>query len=174
MSTFEPLSNFISILLTTIIYTHLTGSFASLRATFSFRRRTESFVSAIYVPAVVLVVLSWCCFFIQPDAVPARIGLSITTILTSILLQGSVNSNMPKVSYMKAVDYFLLTSFGFIFAALLEYILVLNIEPEFDVGDVCKRRNSEQLDLINVSIDSGFIIFLTWLCIKIITIITCY
>ncbi|KXJ20097.1 gamma-aminobutyric acid receptor subunit beta-2 isoform X2 [Exaiptasia diaphana] len=123
------------------------GSFASLTATFSFRRRTESFVSSVYVPAVVLVVLSWCCFFIQPEAVPARIGLSITTILTSILLQGSVNSNMPKVSYMKAVDYFLLTSFGFIFAALLEYILVLNSGPQFDSNNVCKRSTSEQMDL---------------------------
>lgn len=27
---------------------------------------------------------------------------------------------------MKAVDYFMLTSFGFIFAALIEYIIVLN------------------------------------------------
>jgi len=104
-------------------------------------------VSAIYVPAVVLVVLSWCCFFIQPEAIPARVGLSITTILTSILLQGSVNSNMPKVSYMKAVDYFLLTSFGFIFAALLEYILVLNTDPDFNSSAFCRRNKSEQLDL---------------------------
>lgn len=107
------------------------GSFASLKAVFSFRRRTESFVSAIFVPAVVLVVLSWCCFFISPSAVPARVALSITTILTSILLKGNVNRDMPKVSYMKAVDYFLLTSFGFIFAALIEFIIVLNTSPVF-------------------------------------------
>lgn len=59
---------------------------------------------------------------------------------------------MPKVSYMKAVDYFLLTSFGFIFAALLEYILVLNSGPEFDSKNVCKRSTSEKMDLsIDVS-----------------------
>ncbi|XP_001635156.2 gamma-aminobutyric acid receptor alpha-like isoform X2 [Nematostella vectensis] len=123
------------------------GSFASLMAIFSFRRRTESFVSSIYVPSVVLVVLSWCCFFINPDAVPARVGLSITTILTSILLQGSVNSNMPKVSYMKAVDYFLLTSFGFIFAALLEYIMVLNTDANLGYTRCKMLRHKEQADL---------------------------
>lgn len=32
---------------------------------------------------------------------------------------------------MKAVDYFLLTSFGFIFAALIEFIIVLNTSPVF-------------------------------------------
>ena len=116
-----------------------TGSFASLTAEFSFRRRTESFVSSIFVPAIVLVVLSWCCFFISPSAVPARVALSITTILTSILLKGNVNRDMPKVSYMKAVDYFLLTSFGFIFAALIEFIIVLNTDPEFKPPSWCKR-----------------------------------
>lgn len=120
--------------------TNSKGSFASLTAIFSFRRRTESFISSIFVPAIVLVVLSWCCFFISPTAVPARVALSITTILTSILLKGNVNRDMPKVSYMKAVDYFLLTSFGFIFAALMEFIIVLNTEPEFNWPTWCKRK----------------------------------
>lgn len=119
--------------------TNSKGSFASLTAEFSFRRRTESFVSSIFVPAIVLVVLSWCCFFISPSAVPARVALSITTILTSILLKGNVNRDMPKVSYMKAVDYFLLTSFGFIFAALIEFIVVLNTNPAFSAPSWCKR-----------------------------------
>lgn len=32
---------------------------------------------------------------------------------------------------MKAMDYFLLTSFAFIFAALIEFIVVLNTDPEW-------------------------------------------
>ncbi|CAH3187720.1 unnamed protein product [Porites evermanni] len=118
--------------------TNSKGSFASLTAVFSFRRRTESFISSIFVPSIVLVVLSWCCFYISPAAVPARVALSITTILTSILLKGNVNRDMPKVSYMKAVDYFMLTSFGFIFTALIEYIIVLNSDPV--LPSWCKRR----------------------------------
>ena len=73
------------------------GSFAKLKAVFSFRRRLDYHISAVYVPEVILVVLSWCTFFITPTAVPARVALSITTILTTILLSSSVNSNIPKV-----------------------------------------------------------------------------
>ena len=75
------------------------GSFASLRAFFTFKRRVSYFITATYMPAVVLVILSWCCFWINRSAVPARVTLSITTILTTILLYGAVNSNMPKVTF---------------------------------------------------------------------------
>ena len=40
---------------------------------------------------------------------------------------------------MKAVDYFLLTSFGFIFAALIEFIIVLNTDPVFKTPSWWKR-----------------------------------
>ena len=77
------------------------GSFTSLQAFFTFKRRVSYFITATFMPAVVLVILSWCCFWIDPSAVPARVALSITTILTTILLYGSVNSNMPKVILLK-------------------------------------------------------------------------
>ena len=45
---------------------------------------------------------------------------------------------------MKAVDYFMLTSFGFIFAALIEYIIVLNSPNAF--LDACFCCNKEDKD----------------------------
>lgn len=74
--------------------------------------------------------LSWCCFWISRDAVPARASLGITIILTAIVLCGSVNEAMPPVSYSKAQDYFLLVSFGFIFLSFLEFVIVLNTDPD--------------------------------------------
>lgn len=106
------------------------GSFASLSVVFSFKRRLEYFVSSVFSPAVTLVVLSWCCFWISRYAVPARVSLGITTILTAIVLFGSVNEAMPPVSYSKAQDYFLLVSFAFIFLSFLEFVIVLNTDPD--------------------------------------------
>ena len=106
------------------------GSFASLSVVFSFKRRLEYFVSSVFSPAVTLVVLSWCCFWISRFAVPARVSLGITTILTAIVLFGSVNEAMPPVSYSKAQDYFLLVSFAFIFLSFLEFVIVLNTDPD--------------------------------------------
>ncbi|KAK3739846.1 hypothetical protein QZH41_009090 [Actinostola sp. cb2023] len=128
--------------------TATTGSFASLRAEFIFKRRVSFFITATYMPAIVLVILSWCTFWIHRNAVPARVTLSITTILTTILLTGTVNASMPKVSYSKAIDYFMMTSLGFIFMSLLEYILVLNTHP-----NIRKEKEEEEEEEDDVAID---------------------
>ncbi|EDO43147.1 predicted protein, partial [Nematostella vectensis] len=104
----------------------ISGHFSQLVATFSLKRRLEYFAITVVTPAMILVVLSWCCFWIVPDAIPARISLSVTTILSTLLLSGTVNAQMPKVSYMKAIDVFVLGNFAFIFLSLIEYVAVLN------------------------------------------------
>lgn len=100
-------------------------SFSGLTVTIHFHRRTMYYIFQMYIPCVCIVALSWVSFWIDPDAIPARVGLSITTVLTICYMLGSVNSNLPRVSYLKAIDYFLLMSFGFIFLTLVEYVFVL-------------------------------------------------
>lgn len=103
------------------------GSFDSLRVFFTFKRRTSYFIIQYYLPCAFIVLLSWLGFWINRNAVPARVSLTITCILTSMLLFSSVNSSLPRISYLKSVDYYLITSFGFIVASTIEYALVLNV-----------------------------------------------
>ena len=58
-----------------------------------------------------------------------RVGLGITTILTIMFLLGSVNMSLPRVSYPKAIDWFLIASFLFVFLVLLECIVVYILRP---------------------------------------------
>ena len=44
---------------------------------------------------------------------------------------------------MKAVDYFMLTSFGFIFAALIEYIIVLNTPNALVDSFYCSQKKGK-------------------------------
>ena len=53
-----------------------------------------------------------------------RMALGITTILTIMFLLGSLNATMPRVSYPKALDWYLLVSFTFVFLSLIECMVV--------------------------------------------------
>ena len=57
-------------------------------------------------------------------AVGDRAGLGITTVLTEIFLLEFSSKGMPKVSYMKAAELYVVVSFGFIFLALVESAVV--------------------------------------------------
>ena len=57
-------------------------------------------------------------------AVGDRAGLGIATVLTEIFLLEFSSKGMPKVSYMKAAELYVVVSFGFIFLALVESAVV--------------------------------------------------
>jgi hypothetical protein len=48
----------------------------------------------------------------------------ITTVLTMTTISTGVRSSLPRISYVKAIDIYLVMCFVFVFAALLEYSAV--------------------------------------------------
>ena len=76
------------------------------------------------VPSVLLVVLSWFSFWIDPNVVPARISLGVTCILTMTTQSSGIRQTLPPVSYVKAIDVWMLVCLMFVFGALLEFAFV--------------------------------------------------
>ncbi len=50
--------------------------------------------------------------------------IGITTVLTMTTISTGVRSSLPRISYVKAIDVYLVMCFVFVFAALLEYAAV--------------------------------------------------
>ena len=124
--------------------TYHTDRFSWGTTQFQFKRRSQYFLVRVYLPCFLIVMVSWATFWIYKEAVPARVSICITTILTLITMLAVVNSNMPKVSYVKAIDVYLLTSFVFVLMTFLEYILVLNIFQQ-NSGKNIKHEVSKSL-----------------------------
>uniref|UniRef100_A0A672J9J8 GABA(C) receptor n=1 Tax=Salarias fasciatus TaxID=181472 RepID=A0A672J9J8_SALFA len=100
------------------------GWYNRLYINFTLRRHIFFFLLQTYFPATLMVMLSWVSFWIDRRAVPARVSLGITTVLTMSTIITGVNASMPRVSYIKAVDIYLWVSFVFVFLSVLEYAAV--------------------------------------------------
>ena len=78
----------------------------------------------MYIPSGLVVMLSWLSFWLQVDAVPARVTLGILTVLTMTTQRSMASASLARVSYVKAIDVWMATCLCFVFCALLEYAFV--------------------------------------------------
>ncbi|OQR76048.1 gamma-aminobutyric acid receptor subunit beta-like, partial [Tropilaelaps mercedesae] len=108
----------------TIVVTLSTGNYSRLVCEIRFGRAMGYYLIQIYIPAGLIVVISWVSFWLHRNATPARVALGVTTVLTMTTLMSSTNSQLPKISYVKSIDVYLGTCFVMVFASLLEYATV--------------------------------------------------
>ncbi|KAL1227229.1 Gamma-aminobutyric acid receptor subunit beta [Trichinella pseudospiralis] len=101
-----------------------TGDYSRLTCHLTFSRNLSFYWVQIYQPAVMVVMISWVSFWISRESAPARVTLGIMTVLTMTTLMTTTNGQLPKVSYVKAVDIYLGFCYVMVFCALIEYAFV--------------------------------------------------
>lgn len=139
--------------LSTEVNTFTTGNYTVLTVTFPFKRRMGYYIIQVYIPCVFLVMLSWIVFWMRPDDSASRLTVGITTILTIVFLLGYTNGMLPKVSYVKGMDWYLMVCFTVIFLSLLECIIVdrlwranvKKVEDEKKNGSTSKTKRKRSL-----------------------------
>jgi len=65
------------------------------------RRDIGYFLIQVYVPSILIVILSWVSFWINVDASPARVSIGLLTVLTTTTMSSVARSSLPRVSYIK-------------------------------------------------------------------------
>ncbi|CAM1293108.1 GLRA3 (predicted) [Pycnogonum litorale] len=100
------------------------GYFSCLNATFVLRRQNGFHLIQTYLPTFLIVTISWVSFWLDVNAIPARVTLGVTTLLTLTTLASGARATLPPVSYIKAIDVWIGVCSLFVFTALLEFTLV--------------------------------------------------
>jgi len=95
-----------------------------LEIRFVLSRDIGYFVIQVYVPSVLVVVLSWVSFWLNVEGSPARVSLGLLTVLTTTTMSAGARASLPRVSYIKAVDVWMTICLLFVFASLIEYAVV--------------------------------------------------
>lgn len=98
--------------------------YSMLLVYFHLQRHMGNFLIQVYGPCVLLVVLSWVSFWLNREATADRVSLGITTVLTMTFLGLEARTDLPKVPYPTALDFFVFLSFAFIFATIIQFAVV--------------------------------------------------
>ncbi|XP_045205192.2 glycine receptor subunit alpha-2-like isoform X1 [Mercenaria mercenaria] len=98
----------------------------------------------IYIPSILIVILSWVSFWLDCTSVPARVSLSLLTVLTITTQSSGARANLPRVSYIKAIDIYMATCLAFVFLGLLEfaYVNVLTRKETKPSKDAQRSQNT--------------------------------
>ncbi|NXJ31757.1 GLRA4 protein, partial [Ciconia maguari] len=121
-----------------------TGKFTCIEVKFHLERQMGYYLIQMYIPSLLIVILSWVSFWINMDAAPARVGLGITTVLTMTTQSAGSRASLPKVSYVKAIDIWMAVCLLFVFAALLEYAAVNFVSRQHREFMRLRRRQRRQ------------------------------
>ncbi|CAF0844269.1 unnamed protein product [Brachionus calyciflorus] len=101
-----------------------TGSYACLEVHFYLKRSFGYYLVQVYIPSILTCLIAFVSFWVDHKAVPARISVGLLTVLTVTTQSSGIRSQLPKVSYIKAIDVWMSACLVFVFAALLEYAVV--------------------------------------------------
>ena len=115
------------------------------------------------MPSLLVVLLSWVNFWLDCEAVPARISLGLLTVLTMTTQSSGARADLPRVSYVKAIDIWMATCLTFVFAALVEFAYVnvlcrkVKRRESFCISesDRCSRTGSFDLPQNGIKTQNG-------------------
>jgi len=96
----------------------LTGLVFSL----DIKRHTSYFTLKVILPLVLIVMMSWLVFWIDPSLAATQISVSVTAMLTLIAYRFAIGGMVPKLAFLTSLDYFVLGSTLLIFISLVEVV----------------------------------------------------
>ncbi|KAI6239199.1 hypothetical protein M3Y99_00593800 [Aphelenchoides fujianensis] len=113
------------------------GMWDELHVKFTFKRRLAYYFLQAYMPVYLTIFISWISFSLGSRAIPARTMLGVNALLAIIFQFGNIMRNLPKVSYVKGIDVWMLGGMFFIFLSLLELAVIGHLVK--DEGAAKKR-----------------------------------
>ncbi|KAH1022687.1 glycine receptor subunit alpha-4 [Dendroctonus ponderosae] len=118
------------------------GNFSRLVVLLKFERQIGHHLIQTFAPSTLVVVLSWFSFWLDLDAIPARVTLLVTCLLTLVTMFTGLRTDIPAVAYVKALDLWMAGCMVFVFASLGEFVIVKVLQGKYSL---LKQKEAERV-----------------------------
>ncbi|XP_064212057.1 pH-sensitive chloride channel isoform X11 [Tribolium castaneum] len=100
------------------------GNYSCLGVRLIFTRDRAFYFTTVFIPGIILVTSSFITFWLEWNAVPARVMIGVTTMLNFFTTSNGFRSTLPVVSNLTAMNVWDGVCMCFIYASLLEFVCV--------------------------------------------------
>jgi len=97
--------------------------YSSYAFEFTASRNVQYYILKVILPLVLIVMMSWAGFWIDPVNANSQISVAVTSMLTLIAYRYAVDSQLPRLPYMTRIDLFFLVSTLLVFFSLIEVLV---------------------------------------------------
>ncbi|KAL0123002.1 hypothetical protein PUN28_007565 [Cardiocondyla obscurior] len=100
------------------------GNYSCLKVDLIFTRDRSFYFTTVFIPGIILVTSSFITFWLEWNAVPARVMIGVTTMLNFFTTSNGFRGTLPVVSNLTAMNVWDGVCMCFIYASLLEFVCV--------------------------------------------------
>ncbi|XP_028025828.1 glutamate-gated chloride channel isoform X44 [Bombyx mandarina] len=142
------------------------GNYSCLRVDLIFTRDRSFYFTTVFIPGIILVTSSFITFWLEWNAVPARVMIGVTTMLNFFTTSNGFRSTLPVVSNLTAMNVWDGVCMCFIYASLLEFVCVNYVGRKRPLHNVVyrpgenpvtqpKRESTGAADLVSCTACTG-------------------
>ncbi|MGO9602736.1 MAG: hypothetical protein ACLQAT_04915 [Candidatus Binataceae bacterium] len=103
---------------------NVVGDIPQLRFDLKVQRRTAFYLWKVFLPLLIMVVVSWSVFWVEVSQFDWQAKIAVTTMLTVVAFLFAIEGNLPRIGYLTFFDGVFLTSFVFIFLSMIEITVI--------------------------------------------------
>jgi hypothetical protein len=104
--------------------------YSSYALEFTAARNVQHYILKVILPLVLIVIMSWSVFWIDPVHSSSQISVAVTSMLTLIAYRFAIDSQLPRLPYMTRLDAFILTGTVLVFFSLIEVLITTILETK--------------------------------------------
>lgn len=105
-------------------------------------RDTNYFIFKAIMPLILIVMMSWLVYWIDPSLVASQISVAVTAMLTMIAYRFALAGMIPRLPFLTSLDHFVLASTLMVFLSMIEvvYTAHLSTHDQLEKARMIDRR----------------------------------